>query len=293
MRLSVRNSTAKDVEILMLRHQLAVAQRRDPRLARKLTWADRAWLALLAGLLPASRLSRIRLIVTPGTLLGWHRDLLRRRCARRSRRQPGRPATHWNIKALVLRLAKENPSWGYRRIHGELADLGIRLAPSTVWEILKAAGVDPAPSRNTGPTWAEFLRSQAEALLACDFMVVDLIDGSKAYVLAVIEHATRQVRVLGATLHPTSDWVVQQARNMVMDLQDTGGAGEVPDPRPGRVLRRRVRRRVRHRRHRGDPDRDPRTTPELDRGALVPLSACGTDRSHSHLEPVPSDATVP
>jgi len=222
MRLSVRDSTAKDVEILMLRHQLAVAQRRDPRLARKLTWADRAWLALLAGLLPASRLSRIRLIVTPGTLLGWHRDLLRRRWARRSRRQPGRPATHWNIKALVLRLAKENPSWGYRRIHGELADLGIRLAPSTVWEILKAAGVDPAPSRNTGPTWAEFLRSQAEALLACDFMVVDLIDGSKAYVLAVIEHATRQVRVLSATLHPTSDWVVQQARNMVMDLQDTG-----------------------------------------------------------------------
>src|SRR5947209_9143122 len=222
MCLSVSDSTAKDVEILMLRHQLAVAQRRDPRLVRKLTWADRAWLVLLAGLLPATRLSRIRLIVTPGTLLGWHRDLLRRRWARRSRRRPGRPATHRNIKALVLRLAKENPSWGYRRIHGELADLGIRLAPSTVWEILKAAGVDPAPSRDTGPTWAEFLRSQAEAIVACDFVVVDLIDGSKAYVLAVIEHATRRVRILGATLHPTSDWVVQQARNVVMDLQDTG-----------------------------------------------------------------------
>lgn len=222
MCLSVSDSTAKDVEILMLRHQLAVAQRRDPRLARKLTWADRAWLVLLAGLLPATRLSRIRLIVTPGTLLGWHRDLLRRRWARRSRRRPGRRPTRHNIKALVLRLAKENPSWGYRRIHGELAGLGIRLAPSTVWEILKAAGVDPAPSRDTGPTWVEFLRSQAEALLACDFVVVDLIDGSKAYVLAVIEHATRRIRILGATLHPTSDWVIQQARNVVMDLEDTG-----------------------------------------------------------------------
>lgn len=205
MRLSVSDSRARDVEILMLRHQLAVAQRRDPRLARKLTWADRAWLALLAGLLPASRLSRIRLSVTPGTLLGWHRDLLRCRWARRSRRGPGRPPTHRNIKALVLRLARENPSWGYRRIHGELAGLGIRLASSTVWEILKAAGVDPAPSRDTGPTWTSFLRSQAEAILACDFVGVDLIDGSKAYVLAVIEHATRRIRILGATLHPTSD----------------------------------------------------------------------------------------
>jgi putative transposase len=120
----------------------------------------------------------------------------------------------------VLRLARQNPSWGYRRIHGELAGFGIRVAPSTVWEILKSAGVDPAPERDTGPTWASFLRSQAEAILACDFIVVDLIGGSKAYVLAVIEHATRRVRVLGATLHPTSDWVVQQARNLLMDLED-------------------------------------------------------------------------
>jgi putative transposase len=134
----------------------------------------------------------------------------------------GRPPTHRNIKALVLRLAKENPAWGYRRIHGELASLSIRVAPSTVWEILKAAGVGPAPDRDTGPTWASFLRSQAEAILACDFVVVDLIDGSKAYVLAVIEHATRRIRVVGATLHPTCDWVVQQARNVVMDLEDTG-----------------------------------------------------------------------
>ena len=216
------SSATKDVEILMLRHQLAVAQRRDPRIARKLTWADRAWLGLPAGLLPADRLPRLRLIVTPGTLLRWHRDLSRRRWARRSQRRSGRPPAHRNIKALVLRMARENAGWGYRRIHGELAGLGIRVAASTVWEILKAAGVDPAPDRDTGPTWAAFLRSQAEAIIACDFVVVDLLDGSKAYVLTAIEHATRRVRVLGATFHPTAAWVTQQARNALMDLEDTG-----------------------------------------------------------------------
>src|SRR5437899_235685 len=115
-----RDSAAKDVEILMLRHQLAVAQRRDPRAARKLTWADRAWLVLLAGLLPHGHLPRVRLIVTPETVLRWHRDLLRRRWALRSRRRPGRSRAHRNIKALVLRMARENPVWGYRRIHGAL-----------------------------------------------------------------------------------------------------------------------------------------------------------------------------
>jgi transposase InsO family protein len=123
---------------------------------------------------------------------------------------------------LVLRLAKENSSWGYRRIHGELAALGIRIAPSTVWEILTAAGIDPAPRRDTGPSWAQFLRSQAEALIAADFVVIDLRDGTKVYVLAVIEHASRHIRVLGATAHPVGDWVVQQARNLVMDLEEVG-----------------------------------------------------------------------
>lgn len=217
-RLAARDSAAKDVEILILRYQLAVAQRRDPRLSRKLTWADRAWLVLLAGLVPKHLIGRIRWIVTPGTLIRWHRDLLRRSWARRSARPPGRPRTHRNIKALVLRMARENPAWGYRRIHGELAGLGIRVAPSTVWEILKQDGIDPAPRRDTGPNWAAFLRSQAEAILACDFVVVDLLDGSKAYVLAAIEHTTRRVRILGAALHPTTEWVVQQARNILMDL---------------------------------------------------------------------------
>jgi transposase len=232
LRLSHRDARAKDVEILILRHQLAVAQRQTPvrELQRNLTWADRAMLVLLAGLIPKQQVERLRLIVTPGTLLRWHRNLVHRHWAGCSkRRRAGRPRTHRRIQSLVLRMAKENSSWGYRRIHGELAALGIRIAPSTVWEILRRAGIDPAPSRDSGPNWAEFLRSQAHAILAADFVVIDLLDGTKAYVLAVIEHTGRRVRILGATAHPVSDWVVQQARNLVMDLKDAG-AREVPDP---------------------------------------------------------------
>jgi putative transposase len=129
----------------------------------------------------------------------------------------GRPATRRNIKALILRLARENPEWGYRRIHGELAGLGVRVSASTVWEILKKAGIDPAP-RRTGPAWPQFLRSQADAILACDFFTVHLLDGTQAYVLAVIEHATQRIRILGVTLHPTGEWTTQQARNLIMDL---------------------------------------------------------------------------
>ena len=121
----------------------------------------------------------------------------------------------------MLRLARENESWGYRRIHGELAGLGITVAPSTVWEILKNAGIDPAPRRD-GPGWAEFLRSQAQGILALDFFTADLLNGAKVHVLAVIEHGTRRVRILGATEHPVQAWVLQQARNLLMDLADAG-----------------------------------------------------------------------
>jgi putative transposase len=218
--LSRREWWWKDAEILMLRHQLAVAQRERPRAHSRLTWPDRAWLALLAGTVPAERLAAMRLIVTPGTILRWQRDIVRRRWARRSRRS-GRPATHRKVRSVTLRLARENESWGYRRIHGELAVLGITVAPSTVWRILKNAGISPAPRRN-GPGWAEFLRSQAQAILALDFFTVDLLNGTKVYVLAVIEHGTRRIRVLGATEHPSQSWVVQQARNLLMDLDNAG-----------------------------------------------------------------------
>jgi putative transposase len=151
-------------------------------------------------------------------MLRWHRDIVRRRWAARSMRgKTGRPATRRNIRALVLRLARENPEWGYRRIHGELAGLGMKIAASTVWEILKKAGIDPAP-RRSALTWSQFLRSQAEAILACDFFTADLLDGTQAHVLAVIAHATRRIRILAVTLHPSGEWTAQQARNLIMDL---------------------------------------------------------------------------
>src|SRR5437660_5971097 len=217
LRLARREETWKTAEILILRHQLAILQRRQPRRPR-LDWADRALPATLLAVIPKGRWRRLRLLVSPATVLRWHRDIVRRRWAARSMHgKTGRPATRRNIRALVLRLARENPGWGYRRIHGELAGLGVRISASTVWEILKKAGIDPTP-RRTGPAWPLFLRSQAEAILACDFFTVDLLDGTEAYVLAVIEHATWRIRILGVTLHPTGQWTTQQARNLLMDL---------------------------------------------------------------------------
>jgi hypothetical protein len=167
-------------------------------------------------------LHRLQLLVRPDTVLRWHRDLLGNRHAHASRpKRPGRPRTVRSIGLLVLRLVRDNPSWGYRRVHGELAQLGIAVAPPTVWEIFKAEGIHPAPQRAT-TTWAAFLPGQAEAILACDFFETVTLTGQRLYVLAVIEHATRRIRVLGATAHPTGAWVVQAARNLVMDVQDAG-----------------------------------------------------------------------
>ncbi|MDX8141562.1 integrase core domain-containing protein [Lentzea sp. BCCO 10_0061] len=136
-------------------------------------------------------------------------------------RRPGRPRTVASIRRLVLRLATENPSWGYRRIDGELALLGVAIAASTVWEILKTAGIDPAPRRTT-VTWSDFLRSQAEAILALDFIEAVTLIGQRQYVLAAIRHASRRVWIVGATAHPTHAWVTQAIRNLLMDLEDTG-----------------------------------------------------------------------
>src|ERR1035441_3575115 len=220
LRLSRREEAWKTAEILILRHQVGVLRRRQPR-RPQLNWADRALLAALPGVIPKARRHGLRLLVTPDTILRWHRDIVRRRWATRSMRgRTGRPATRRNIKALVLRLTRENTEWGYRRIHGELAGLGVKIAASNVWEILKASGVDPAPLRRTGPTWSQFLRSQADAILACDLFTADLPDGTQAHVLAVIEHATRRIRILGVTLHPTGAGTTQQARNLIMDLGD-------------------------------------------------------------------------
>jgi len=188
----------------------------------RFTPADRALLVALLHGLPRDVLKRLHLVVSPDTVLRSHRDMLARRHAQRSRpRHPGRPRTVRSIRVLVLRLVRENPGWGYRRVHGELLVLGVKVAASTVWELLREAGIDPAPERGSA-TWAGFLRSQAEALLACDFFETVTLSGTRLYVLAVIEHASRRIRILGATAHPTASWVTQAARNLVMDLDDVG-----------------------------------------------------------------------
>ena len=210
--LLARSDASKAAEILVLRHQLAVLRRQVAR--PRPSWADRAVIVALTRLLPRSR--RIGLFVTPGTLLRWHADLVKRRWTYK-RTQPGRPPMRPTIRELVFRMAVENPGWGYRRIAGELAGLGRRIAPSTVWLILKKAGIDPAP-RRSGPAWGEFLRAQAEGILACDFFHGETITLARLYCFAVVEHATRRVHVLGVTANPTAGWVAQQARNLMMDL---------------------------------------------------------------------------
>jgi transposase InsO family protein len=212
----------KGTEILALRHQITVLERQLGGERVRFTRSDRAFLAALLYRLPSQVLHRIRLVVRPDTVLRWHRDLVARRHAARSRpKHPGRPRTVRSIRLLVLRLARENLNWGYRRIHGELLVLGVTVTASTVWQILQDAGLDPAPERSTS-TWADFLRSQADALLACDFLETVTLSGARMYVFAVIEHASRRIRILGVTAHPTATWMTQAAKNLVMDLEDAG-----------------------------------------------------------------------
>ena len=212
--LLVRSDAAKDVEILMLRHEVAVLRRSNPRPG--MTWLDRAVLSALSRLLPTP-LRQLRL-VSPRTLLRWHAQLVARRWTYPHRR-PGRPPTPSPIRDLVLRMARENPRWGYRRIQGELVGLGHPVAASTVWQILKDAGLEPSP-RRAGPTWSQFLRAQAHAILAVDFAHVDTVFLRRLYILLVIEHGRRRVHLAGITAHPTGAWVTQQARNLLIDLGD-------------------------------------------------------------------------
>ncbi len=192
-----RSEFAKDVELLVLRHQLMVLRRQQPR--PSLRAADRACLAALTRMLPHRR--RRGLIVTPQTLLRWHRELVRRKWAQ-PHRSPGRPPVERRVRELVLRLARENPHWGYPRIAGELLKLGLRVSPSTVRRLLLAAGLMPAP-RRSGPSWREFLRQQAASVLACDFFTVETVSLRRYYVLFFIELGSRRVHLAGCTTNPT------------------------------------------------------------------------------------------
>jgi transposase len=217
----VRSDLSKDVELLVLRHENQVLRR---QLSGRLRWdhADRVWLTALSQLVSRRRWAEV-FPVTPATILRWHRNLVARKWDYASRRRPGRPSTGASVKALIVRMARENPAWGHRRIHGELARLGYAIAASPVWEILHAACIDPAP-RRAGPTWRQFLTAQAHAIIACDFLVVETVLLQRLYVLVFIEHGTRRLHVAGVTAHPTGAWAVQQARNLAMDLGERLGA---------------------------------------------------------------------
>jgi transposase InsO family protein len=206
----------KDVELLVLRHELKVLRREAPR--PTLGPADRALLAAAACQLPSP--ARAARLVRPRTLLRWHQALVRRKWRQPSRRR-GRPTLTAEVRELVLRLARENPRWRHRRICGELTKLGFNVSPTSVRRLLSRARLEPAP-RRSGPSWGEFLRAQATSIVACDFFTVETLFLRRSYVFFFIAHASRRVWLAGCTANPTGAWVTQQARNLGLDFSDQG-----------------------------------------------------------------------
>ncbi|MCP4959116.1 MAG: transposase, partial [Actinomycetia bacterium] len=200
-----------DAEILALRHQIMVLQRQIER--PRFTPTNRTILAVLSRAFDRTGLGRVMLIVKPATVIGWHRRLVARHWTQPPQPRTGRPPTPTELRQLVLRLDTENPTWGYRRIHGELRRLGHRIAAATVWKILRDNGREPTPNRS-GPTWSQFITSQAHALVATDFFCVDTVTLRRFHVLFFIEIDTRRVHIAGFTTNPTGTWTAQAARNL-------------------------------------------------------------------------------
>ena len=212
----MQRDLSKDAELLVLRHENTVLRRQVTRV--RYTPADRAWLAALSRLLPRRRWAAV-FPVTSTTILAWHRQMVSRKWDYTAGHQPGRPSTAAAIKKLVMRMAHDNPTWGHRRVQGELVRLGHRIAASTVWQILHDAGINPAPHR-AGPTWRQFLTAPAKAVLAVDFVHVDTVFLTRIYALIAVEHSSRRTHLAGVTAHPTGAWTTQAARNLLMDLGD-------------------------------------------------------------------------